>query len=213
MKILVAIPCMEQVHVQFVNSLIRLDKPDNSEINVRFLPGSLIYDSRNLLSQEAIRDGYDYILWLDSDMTFPPDIISRMLNDMNTTGTRMVTGLYVKRTYPTSPVLYDYIAPPEKTPNGFVKKIHDFVNYPQNSVFRVDGCGFGCVMTSVSLLKDVWDTYGLAFNPFPWASEDVSFCYRVRQMGEEILCDSSISCGHIGSFLFTEQMMNRGDTH
>ena len=212
MKILIAIPCMEQIHTQFVKSLLAIDKPDDAEISVRFLPGSLIYDSRNLLSQEAIRDGHDYVLWLDSDMTFPPDIIQRMLTDMSTHNIHMVTGLYVKRTYPTMPVLYSKIAPPTQDENGrIVKNIRDYTDYPQNSMCYVDGCGFGCVMTSVPLLKKIWDTYGLAFNPFPWASEDVSFCYRVRQAGEDIMCDTSISCGHIGSFLFTEQMLKRGD--
>ena len=209
MKILVAIPCMGTLPVAFVQSLIRLNHSE-ADINVRFLSGSLVYDARNLISLEAIRDGYDYVLWLDSDMTFEPDILHRLLADTSMMSHRpvnMITGVYVKRTMPTLPVLYDVIEPPEKGK----RNIHEYINYPVDSLFPVEGCGFGCVLTAVPLLKKVWDAYGPAFNPLPWASEDISFCYRVNQLNESIYCDSKVQCGHIGTFLYTPQLLKRGD--
>ena len=212
MKFLIAVPCMDTLPVAFVESLMSMDKPKDT--HVRFLPGSLVYDARNLLCVEAFKDNYDYIMWIDSDMVVPKDALANLLVDTIDKNAQIFTGLYVKRTYPTVPVLYDKIEPPALDDNNqLVKQIHEYTDYPLNDTFKVAGCGFGCVLTSVKLLKRVWDTFGPAFNPLPWASEDIAFCYRVGQLHEPIWCDSNISCGHIGTLLYTDKMLKRGDTH
>lgn len=210
MKILIAIPCMDNVSVYFAESLLNMDKPDGS--SVTFQRGSLIYDGRNLISLKAITEQYDYVMWIDSDMILPKDTLPRLLAIAQEKDVPMVSGLYVKRAYPTSPVLYSSIAQPAMNKDGFmIQQIITYEDYPQNSVFPVAGCGFGCVLTSVPLLKKVWDKFGPAFSPYPWAGEDISFCYRVNQLNETILCDSSISCGHIGTLAYTEKMLKRGE--
>lgn len=218
MKILIAIPCMDTVPVAFAESLLNLDKPEGTK--VCFKSGSLIYDARNLLSLTAIDNQFDYVLWLDSDMTFPHDTLTRLLEDVNRSHAEMVSGLYVKRTMPTKPVIYYRIEPPKQNEQGIPEiQICEWMNYPKDETFAIAGCGFGCVLTSVKLLKDVWDRYGPAFAPYPWAGEDISFCYRVEQMYRErgehqyIFCDSRIKCGHIGSFLYTEDILKRGEAH
>ena len=211
MKMMIAVPCMDQVPVAFVESIIHMEKPESTA--VCFKPNSLIYDARNLLSLTAIEHGFDYVMWMDSDMTFPRDTIPRLLNTLRENGGHMVSGLYVRRTMPTSPVIFDRIAPPEKDADGnIVKIVHDYTDYPRNAVFPIDGCGFGCVLVSVDLLKRVWDSFGPAFAPFAWGGEDISFCWRVKQLGEQILCDSRVKCGHVGSFVYTESLLG-GDAN
>ena len=201
MKTLIAIPCMDNLPVGFVQSLLYLEK---GGVTVQFKPNSLIYDSRNLLSLTAIENQFDRVLWLDSDMMFQPDTLRNLHADMDDTGADMVTGLYFKRTGEAIPVIYDQLELPTKDANGqMVKRIHSYTDYPRNTIFPVKGCGFGCVLTTTKLLKDVWDNYGPAFAPFPWAGEDISFCYRANRLGHKIYCDSRISCGHIGSFVYS----------
>ena len=69
MKTLIAIPCMDTIPVGFMQSILYLNKPEGT--SVCFRPNSLIYDSRNILSLTAIQEGYDRVLWVDSDMMFP----------------------------------------------------------------------------------------------------------------------------------------------
>ena len=209
MKTLIAIPCMDMLPVGFVQSLLYMHKGDNP--TVYFKPNSLVYDSRNLLSLYAIENGFDNVLWLDSDMLFPPNTLTKL----EAYNMDMVTGLYVKRHEPVEPVLYEKIEEPERGRDGkLIANISSSTNYPRDSFFPVAGCGFGCVLTSTKLLKHVWDEYGPAFTPYPWASEDISFCHRVNQLGYQIYCDSSVSCGHIGQFIYTEQLLpKRGDEH
>lgn len=207
MKILVAVPCMDTWPINFGVSLIEMlmysqQKFFGDEIKLCPISNSLIYDSRNLLSLTAIEQNFDYVMWLDSDMVFPPDLIEYMLGTMDILGdVDMLTEVYYMRKPPHSPVLYSVIEEPELKDGQVQKKIQTMTNIP-DSLFTVEGCGFGCVMTKVSLLKEVWDKFGPAFTPYTWASEDMSFCYRVKQLGKKIWCDSVRTIGHIGTAVF-----------
>lgn len=206
MQIMIAVPCMDTMPVKFVESLMYMDKSNCT--SVCFKPNSLIYDSRNLLSLTAMENNFDYVMWLDSDMVVPINTIPMLLSDAQEKNAPMVTGLYVKRDIPSGPVIFSEVQPPEVENDHMVKRIRNFDIYPRDSLFQVAGCGFGCVLTSVQLLREVFDKYGPAFAPFTWAGEDVSFCYRVKQLGHDIWCDSRVKCGHVGSFVYTENILN-----
>jgi len=225
MKTLIAIPCMDTVPSGFVQSLLHLEKGQN--VSVLMQTNTLIYDSRNLITLQAIEQNFDRVMWFDSDMMFTP-LTMRMLaydldgqsvmGDSNASrfpGCDMVTGLYFKRRPPHTPVILRTLEEPERDQSGrLVKHTDDYINYPKNQLFPVRGCGMGCCMTSVKLLKHVWEKFGPAFTPFPWAGEDISFCHRVNQLGYQIWCDSRIICGHIGTVVYTEEnCTKRGDAN
>ena len=215
MKTLIAIPCMDTIPVGFMQSILYLQKPEGTF--VCFKPNSLVYDSRNMLALTAIEKDVDRILWLDSDMVFTPDTLVKLSHDMDTIpDCEMVTGLYTKRIIPYTPVIYRELNEPDVGPDGqVVGHIHAYEDYPINSIFKVEACGFGCVMTSVSLIRKVIDKFTSAFLPYLWAGEDLSFCYKVKQLGIPIYCDSSIKCGHIGSFVYDPNVLEekRGDAN
>lgn len=210
MKTLIAIPCMDTVPVGFAESILNLQKP--AQTAVCFRNGSLVYDSRNLLALTAIENGFDRVLWLDSDMVIPMDALTRLSADMDTLGCDMISGVYFKRKPKTEPVIYRRIDEPILSDGKVQRRIDSYIDYPQNNIFKIDGCGFGCCLMNTSLLKEVWDKFQNAFLPFPWAGEDISFCYRTKLLGHNIWCDPSVSCGHIGQYTYDEQTFrNRGD--
>lgn len=203
---------MDTAPTLFMESLLDLEKPEGTK--VCFHPNSLIYDSRNLLSLMAIEEGYDRVFWLDSDMILSQGALTQLSHDMDVLGHDMITGLYFKRRFPTAPVILDELEEPEVIDGKPVRHIHEYMNW-HNAIFPVKGCGFGCVLTSTKLLKQVWDTYSNAFLPFPWAGEDYSFCHRVNLLGKQIYCDGSVRCGHVGQMVYTEQLFRApgGDNH
>ena len=211
MKTLVAIPCMDTMPTPAVKSLFYLDKGE--DVSLSFLPGTLIYDGRNFLSLIAIQEKFDRVMWLDSDMTFPRDTIKRMHAHFDADpDVHMVTGLYTTRRPPVGPTIFSQVEAPLRDKDGnVIKRVHQYKDYPENAFFPVQGCGFGCVMTSVRLLLDVWENYDDAFTPLPWVGEDLSFCKKVTDLGYTIWCDSSIACGHIGQIEYTKDMIFRGD--
>ena len=201
MKILVALPCMDMVHTIFMRSLLGMDRIGDCRFSITC--SSLVYDSRNTLAKQAVNEGFDRVLWLDSDMEFSPDLLKRLSEDMDE-GREMVSGLYFKRKAPIKPVIYKELGywknGDELTPFAL-----PYEDYPKDSIFPIAGCGFGGCLVSVDLIKRVGETFGLPFSPIMGFGEDLSFCSRVTKLGVEIFCDSRVKMGHVGLGTITEQ--------
>ena len=203
MKTLIARPTHDNVPVMFIKSFLDLIKPEGTTYSI--IPGTLIHEARNLIAQKAVENGFDAVLWLDSDMIVPPDALVRLAADMEATGADFVTGLYFRRKPPTNPVIS----------NDFYWQVNDdgqvetaatsYIDYPKNAVFRVNGTGFGCCITSGRLLREMVEKYGSPFTPLMGVGEDYAFCYRATMAGYDILCDSRIKCGHIGTYVYDER--------
>lgn len=199
MKTLIAVPCMDQVAAPFAHSLACLQRV--GEVMVSFQMGSLIYDARNNFSKMAISKDVDYVLWLDSDMIFPEDLLAQMIKHMED-GKNIVTGLYFRRRAPFTPVLFKELEINEE--GGRWK---DFDDYPVNGdPFEVAGCGFGCCMVRKSVLVDVALNYQTWFTPFKNFGEDLAFAIRARELGYKIWCDPKIKCGHVGQLVVNEEV-------
>ena len=201
MKIFLCIPCMDTVNTQFLMSLLQIHS--KHEIRYGITACTMIQDARNILAQNALTYGYDRIMWLDSDMVVDPDIVDRLSDDLDE-GRDFVTGLYFTRREEQKPVIFEKLWF-EEAENGLATPHADFkMQYEQDSIFRVAGCGFGACMMRTDVLKKVIDEYGQPFALIPGFGEDISFCTRCGELGIKIYCDSGIKCGHIGTKVFTE---------
>lgn len=202
-KILIAIPCMDMVPHQFAQSLLNLRK--TSDTYYAFHANSLVYSSRNDFAANAIEKGYDRVLWLDSDMTFGPDLLERLNADMDEYGMGYVSALAFKRKLPTSPCVYELLTWVPGVAGNASATAKTYVDYPQDSLFPCAATGFGAVLVSTELMKAVWDRFGPPFNPMPNMGEDLSFCYRAGKLSRLLFCDSRVKCGHIGQYEYTER--------
>lgn len=200
MRTLIAVPAMDMLSTDFCRSCVGLQL--SGEVQWTFSQGSLVYDGRNILADTAVREGFDRVLWLDSDMVFDPYLFRRLSEHLDL-GKEMVSGLYVSRKAPIHPVIYKSIRR-DPLENGFLPVAEAYSDYPRDSLFPVAGCGFGAVMMTTELLRRLQAAYGLPFTPLPGFGEDLSFCLRVRELGAEMWCDSSIKLGHAGMTVYTE---------
>ena len=193
MKTLIAIPAMEQMHswtVQCLEKLRRVGECD-TEMTVRMQVDA----ARNELAKRACAGGYERILWIDSDMTFEPDMMERLWADLEQ-GYDVVTGLYFKRTFPLEPVIYSEID--TETPEA-----KTYWDYPKDTLFPIAGCGFGGVLMKTEALAELKEP---PFLPFLHLSEDLSFCVRMGENGRLIACDSRVKLGHMGTIVFSEKL-------
>ena len=197
MKILIAVPCMDQVPAPFCNSLALLQKVGDCTLMMK--SGSLIYTSRNALATAAIQTEADLVFWLDSDMVFQPDTLARMLKTLQEKNLDMLTGLYFRRVPPYSPVLFDKLEI-----DGLACDFSEFKSIPDD-LFEVGACGFGCVLMKTDVFFDVQTQYGNMFAPIGNNGEDVAFCWRARKCGYKIYCDPSVICGHVGYSVVDDQ--------
>lgn len=198
MKILIAVPCMDQVPAPFCQSLAMLKKAGDCMLAMQM--GSLIYTSRNDLAMKAVQAEADYVLWLDSDMTFEPDMLLRMMDTLQKNDLDILTGLYFRRVPPYSPVLFEKL---ELVKDAFFDW-SEFKELP-SELFEVAGCGFGCVLMKTDPFLDVQAKFGNMFAPIGNTGEDLAFCWRARQCGFKIMCDPSIICGHVGYVISDEK--------
>lgn len=204
MRTLVAVPCRTQVDTDFMMSVLRLERVPDTHFS--FLQGALVYDSRNSFTASAIAQGYDRILFIDSDMVFDADILKRLSADMDT-GLDYVSGLCFSRQAPIKPMIYTRCGVRTAEDGSETQDTEHYWDYPQDSLFRIQGSGTGCVMISVPVLKAVWDTLKTPpFMPTPTLGEDLALCCRLNQMGIPMYCDSRVKLGHIGPVVFNEAM-------
>lgn len=198
MRTLIAIPCMDQVPALFAQSLSTMRMV--GECQIAFQIGSLIYTSRDDLARYAMKEGFDYVLWLDSDMVFPEDFHERMLKTLTENNLDILSGIYYKRKPPYSPVIFDKMQ--------LKGKIWDYswLEDVPDSLFEVGACGFGCVLLKTEVLMSVQLKHGYLFHPMQNGGEDVAFCVRARDCGYKIMCDPTIVCGHVGNVVITDTL-------
>lgn len=203
MKILIAIPCMDMVHTTFLKSVLGMDRVGECRFSITC--SSLIYDARNNLAKQAVSEGFDRILWLDSDMDFQPDLMRKLSADLDE-GREFVSGLYFKRRAPIQPVVYKEVGYYHSKELDEVTPIAiPYGDYPKDDIFKVAGAGFGGAMMTVDLIKRVGDKFGLPFSPIMGFGEDLSFCVRCSELGVELFCDSRVKMGHVGLGTITEE--------
>lgn len=166
-----------------------------------FMQNAMINQCRDAIVIKAFEGNYDYVFWIDDDMLIPSDAITKLLAHNKD----ICSGLYFSRGGAHKPLLYniEYFADTEEY--GYSQ----LLDYPQNSLIKVGGVGFGCCLTKVSALKKIWagdikGTTGTCFDFIGGVGEDLSFGIRCLEMGIETWVDTSVKCGHISKVTITE---------
>lgn len=194
-SVLICVPCFDKIDTAFVIAMEKLTRV--GRVGVSYLPGSLVYAAREDLAHEAVNGKWDYTLWLDSDMLFNPDLMLKMLEDDKD----FLCGLFFRRKPPYTPALYSKL---RLGLNAKENIIEGYENYPKDSIFEVEACGFAGVLVKTEVFKNVFEKKGAAFIPIPGFGEDISFCIRARSLGYKIYCDSRIKLGHISMSVVDE---------
>ena len=187
-KLLIAVPCMDYVHVDFMNSLLNLCQHLQHEgtcYKAEIQSGTLIYFARNRLANKAVCENFTHILFLDSDMVFDESIVETMrFMDKD-----MVCGAFQSRRQPYGSCIFTSLNP--------VRRVKEYGMVP----FQVEGCGMACTMISTEVIKEVQSRYGSPFDPEKIEGinfgEDTAFCWRARKCGYEIWCDPTVRIGPI----------------
>lgn len=157
-------------------------------------PDRMKFDAaRNVVVKAALETEADAIFWCDSDVLLHPvddrgqvtgsaDVITRLVRH----GKDFITGVLCQRQRPYYPLLAHF---------DRERRIFDWVvGMPRDVVAPMDGCGFGCVVTSTRLLRALTDPW-FAFEQY---SEDFDFCLKAAAAGFQLYADTGIRCTHLG---------------
>ena len=185
-NLLIAVPTTDYLHAGFVKSLMDLSfrlHRDGVAHEIALEAGTLVYLARNRLANKAINEGFDRVLWLDSDMVFQPDIVDAL----EFCEKPFVCGAFQSRRPPYSSCVFKDIR---------LKSLERVKEYGLRP-FQVDGCGFACVLMKTEVLDAVSRKHGKCFTPMEDYGEDLAFCIRAKEQGYEIWCDPTARVGHI----------------
>ena len=197
-KIMIAVPTREYIDVDSEKCIRKLERDmwlnKEYEVDVELMPGTVIHDLRYSIAQLAIKNKYDYILWIDSDMVFN----SFVLYDLLEADKDIVSAVCFMRRAPYEPCIYSKLRMGATLEEDQVEK---YLDYP-DGVFEVEACGMAMCLMKVVVLEDIITKVGQPFFPVKsnhrTLGEDLSFCYNARKAGHKIWATSKPIVGHIG---------------
>jgi hypothetical protein len=208
-RIIVCIPHAERMFdIRFNLSLLGMQEyfyswviKNKREDTLSFVSqrGYQIDYQRNQLVEIALKHKQTHLLFLDTDMGFPRDMIVRMIEDLEMNRDQEVeaiTGLYFHKVKPYMPHLYTQWD--KKTKLFGVAGI-----FPINSLFKVAGSGFGCCMVKAEVFKRTekpWFLMGGELEGKKGLGEDLYFCRKSKVL---MLCDTRLRCEHYSSVPIT----------
>lgn len=193
MKVFIGVPTSEFARFSiFYDYLALLNKPENT-VSSGFHTNSGAWN-RNLIIDEAIAAKCTHIFFVDDDMALAPDTLTRLLEHDKD----IVSGLYLNRSYPHRPVIFDY----DWNDSYKVHRVH-YLKENEKGLIEVEACGFGCVLIKIDVFNQLEKPYvRLGELRSDRRNEDTGFCHRVRKLGIKIFCDLDIVAGHIGVSTF-----------
>jgi hypothetical protein len=211
-NVVVAVPSHEDVKAFFAYDLAQLMfftsryymNPDViAHLGLALQAGTYVHTARQLLKTVALEAGADFVLFLDSDMRFPPDLLAKLL----THDKPMVGVNYPSRVQP-----FNYIAI-KRLAVGLEDRGELLVTGPDSTgLEQVEALGFGAVLVRRDVLEAVQESVGTQPSWwFEWTErdtlmgEDVYFCREAARAGFEIFVDHDMSkrMFHIGMAEFS----------
>jgi hypothetical protein len=186
MKLMIGVPTGENGRrADFHDHFNGLQKPDDTLI--MFTHGQSPAKNRNVIAEAALEHGCSHILYIDDDMVFAQDTLTRLLVHADKD---VVSGLYLLRNYPHYPVIFD-----EHYRNGECRFM--FLTPEKSGLVEIVNCGFGFVLIQTKVFQTLskpWVRLG-EIKQDEWC-DDIGFFNRVRQAGFRLYCDLDIQVGH-----------------
>ena len=147
-----------------------------------------IANSRSILAEKAVEQKCSHILFIDDDMTVPPDLLSRLL----AWNKPLVSALCFKRLPPYDPVCFNRL---QKPGTYIFEPIKDFRKVaPKDGLLACDAVGFGTVLIQTEVFGKIlkpWFWYGDGYG------EDIFFCDKAKEAGYQPYMDLNTEVGHI----------------
>lgn len=167
----------------------------------------------------------DYMMFVDADMIFPKDTISKLLA-VNSDEFPVVSGVYYKKYKPHNPVVGSY-APWDKTIELRRSSLKDFgfmtddgrqtlfytpTKELGDKPYQIDVSGAGCLLVRLDCLEHLkqpyfkyFDGYQTGDHSFGEITEDMKMFSELKKAGIKVLCEPNVKCGHVVENIITGQ--------
>src|ERR1700761_1192092 len=183
-RIAIAVPSGDMVHADFAMAYAQLCVASAAlPLQLITAKSSIVAQARNTGVRHAQECGAGYLLFLDSDMVFPPNALLRLLLHQKD----IVGATYTKRVAP-----YDVLG----------SKLAEHPAAPSGDLLEMHRIPTGCLLINMQVFDKLTKPY-FRFEVDDQeriVGEDYVFCDRAREAGFRIWCDAALSreIGQIG---------------
>lgn len=196
--VLIGMPTRNLVQAQTVTTLFSLSGTPGVRITLAVRLGSVIADKRNKICQDALAMGADYVFFVDSDVQFAPDTLSRLM----ALNKDVVGAMYFRTYHPYQPNLTEKVTKDGKT----LLLVPE--TWEREKPFKCWSVGTGTMLIKTSVLRALQKELGNEWFRFGHidgipAGEDVFFCNEAGKAGFEVWCDPTIKTYHWDNYGFS----------
>jgi GT2 family glycosyltransferase len=188
----------EWTRVAFLARLVMLKASGGMGFAYHQMTRMHIQVARQLVCDLAVDQGYDVLVMLDDDATFPPDTIGRLYKH----GKEIVTALAYQRLVPYGPCIFE---------TDMEGKGRVLEGYEHTGLREVGASGLHCAMIHTSVFRKlrkagVLNFFGGFENKF---GEDLAFSQNLKKIGVPLYCDTDFVAGHIGSNVLVDEQYRK----
>ncbi len=192
MKILIGVACNRQIKVKTLESIFGIVNKSPYDLGLTVATqGFTISENRNVLATQAARDKYDYLLFIDDDMTFEADLLDRLLTHQK--------DIVVVAYHPRFKVDKSTVKTLDKT------HIITLKGKESKELFECKAVGTGIMLIKTEIFLKIprpWFKMKTARTGMTLQGEDWYFCYQARKAGFSVYCDPVVEVGHLGDFVY-----------
>ena len=193
-KVTIAIPTVRGLRPKMVQSVLALVAKGGYDFHILVASeGYSIAENRNYIAVQALNNGSEYVLMIDDDMTFEPDLLDKLIeNGKDIVGVayhpRSDTGQIIKYMDEVTSVAIESSDDPK-----------------YKDTFECHATGTGIILIKCEVFKRV---------PRPWfmfeyyetgqckLGEDWYFCREAKKAGFKIYTDPKPLVGHLGEKIY-----------
>lgn len=189
MIVSLGLPTRGTVQVETMQCIIQSLRELPYEVHLNFHKGTYIHELRNDIVREARKVGAHFLMFIDSDVVFPPYGIRNLISQNKD----VIGAMYNMK-----------VLPPLNTikmldPDG---KRATSVIIPEQT-FKAYGIPTGFMCIKMESIADMEFPFGFDREPDGGlVGEDILFCMKVQEKGKEVWCDPNIKVGHIGDYVY-----------
>ncbi len=196
----------EMTRVQFMGNLMGLKRSDGIGFQYYHHSRTPIHAARTLVADYALDNGYDWLVQLDDDATFPTDLLRRLLTHQKD----IVCALAYQRGPPHFTCAF------EIGEDGLLGRPMEGIEH--TGLRRVDVSGFHCSVMRTSVIKrlreGLKDAEGKVIVPGTRlyyggfdnkCGEDFAFSLNCKKIGVLLHVDTELISGHIGSSIVVDE--------
>jgi len=200
-KLAIGLPLVSnQVHTAFLDSWVLLEKPDYVYIRPDF--PCAIAAARNGIVEQALSAACTHIIMMDTDQSYPPDTITKLLAH----NLPAVAAKVHRRYPPFDPILFRW-----DEAAGLHYLLGDEEWYGKD-IIKVDATGGGCFLCESKVYMDIeppwFEVKELVTKQreIKTVGEDVGFWMKVKEAGYKLVVDLSIPITHMGTLEIDEKV-------